>query len=86
MIPSSYTSFAHERFVHHSALVVPVMVVWREYTAYCHRWGFDQIDAARFVSLLRTEEGTEIKEGGRGRLHRCITGLGLRPDDDKMFG
>lgn len=82
----SYSSFARERFVHHPALVVPVMVVWREYEDYCREWGFENIGAAQFVKRLRLEEGAEIREGGKGRLRRCITGLGLTAGDRKKCG
>lgn len=78
MLPS-VGAFLRDRTVRHSSLVVPVRVLWDDYSAYCRRWGFERSSATSFVALVAGLDGVRVRDGGHGRLRRIATGIGALP-------
>ena len=60
-------------------LVCPLMLIWREYKAFCEEWGFYQGSTEEFVTWLENQDGVTITEHGRGRRRRCANGVGVLP-------
>ena len=81
MSQPSLSAFLRDRVVQHPSLACPVMVLWRGYSVYCEKWGFDRVSAEDFVRWLGCQEGVEIREGGHGRLRRVAMGVAPRQEE-----
>ncbi len=77
----SFSAFMRDRTVEDPALMCPVRVLWREYEAYCGKWGFEPALVHVFISWLSATEGVRLKTGGQGRLRRMAVGVGLRQEE-----
>jgi hypothetical protein len=76
---ASIASFIAARTVRADNLSCPLLVVWWDYVRYCERWGFTKAQAYDFVDCILSLDGIRLIEGGRGRLKRCIVGIGVMP-------
>lgn len=73
----SVDAFVRDRVVTGPTLVVPMMVVWREYLAYCDRFGFDRAPGAHLRLALERLDGVSLTTRPTGALRTLARGMGL---------
>lgn len=70
--------FARDRCSFGPTLVVPLMMLWREYRTYCEEWSFDCVSPDAFRFWVEAQRGLHIGERGHGRRRRFVNGMGVR--------
>jgi len=78
-ITAGFMAFGRDRLVLGPTLVVPFMMVWRDYKEFATTWGFHMGTPKQFYAWTIFQDNVEIKTRGQGRRRRFVTGLGIKP-------
>lgn len=78
-ITAGFMAFGRDRLVLGPTLVVPLMMVWRDYKEFASTWGFPLGSPKQFHAWVLFQDDVEIKTRGQGRRRRFVTGMGILP-------
>jgi len=78
-ITAGFMAYGRERLVLGPTLVVPLMMIWRDYKTFTASWGFPQGTPKQFTAWVLFQDNVEIKTRGQGRRRRFVTGMGILP-------